>query len=145
MTMTYYIVYFFVPGIGYEILVDMLKHMSPTHVVKIRISAQSKNLPAGAFWLNEGNADAVTVIEINAAIQDHLNRSYDFFYLNFDMNELVFLLSITMCNFLRFLLYCVTLDFSCEGLHYSPFEIACTSFFYRCLKTRIMYQNSFTV
>ncbi|KAI3464019.1 hypothetical protein Pfo_020682 [Paulownia fortunei] len=64
-----------VKGIGYEILVDMLKYMSPTHVVKIRISAENKNLPAGAFWLNEGNADAATVIEINAALQDHLKRS----------------------------------------------------------------------
>ncbi|KAL8547363.1 hypothetical protein ACS0TY_006912 [Phlomoides rotata] len=64
-----------VKGIGYEILVDMLKHMSPTHVVKIRISAQSKNLPDGAFWLDEGVADACNVIEIDAARQDHLQRS----------------------------------------------------------------------
>ncbi|KAL6579931.1 hypothetical protein OROMI_007955 [Orobanche minor] len=64
-----------VKGIGYEILVDMLKHMSPSHVVKIRISAESKNLPAGAFWLNEGSADAVTIIAINAARQDYLKRS----------------------------------------------------------------------
>ncbi|GER53145.1 polynucleotide 5'-hydroxyl-kinase NOL9 [Striga asiatica] len=64
-----------VKGIGYELLVDMLKHMSPTHVVKIQISAESKNLPAGAFWLDEGNADAVTVIEISAALQDNFKRS----------------------------------------------------------------------
>ncbi|KAK6153354.1 hypothetical protein DH2020_012993 [Rehmannia glutinosa] len=64
-----------VKGIGYEILVDMLKYMFPTHVVKIQISAERKNLPAGAFWSSEGNADAVTVIEINAALQDHFNRS----------------------------------------------------------------------
>ncbi|PIN22654.1 hypothetical protein CDL12_04638 [Handroanthus impetiginosus] len=64
-----------VKGIGYEILVDMLRYMSPTHVVKIRISAESKNLPAGSFWLNEENANDVTVFEINAALQDHLKRS----------------------------------------------------------------------
>lgn len=69
------------PGIGYELLVDMLKYISPTHVVKIQISAESKNLPSGAFWLNEGNDDAGTVIEINAARQDHLKRSYALSYL----------------------------------------------------------------
>lgn len=77
-------------GIGYEILVDMLKHMSPTHVVKIRISAQSKNLPAGAFWLDEGIADACNVIEIDAARQDHLQRSYAFLYLNLLLKSWVF-------------------------------------------------------
>lgn len=64
-----------VKGIGYEILVDMLKYMSPTHVVKICISSEIKNLPAGVFWLDEGNADKVTVIEINSARRDHLKRS----------------------------------------------------------------------
>lgn len=67
---------FFVPGIGYEILVNMLKYMSPTHVLKIRISAENKNLPAGAFWSNDENADHATVIEIGAAFQDYLKRSY---------------------------------------------------------------------
>ncbi|GFP79971.1 polynucleotide 5'-hydroxyl-kinase nol9 [Phtheirospermum japonicum] len=64
-----------VKGIGYELIVDMLKHMSPTHVVKIRISAESKNLPPGAFWLNEENADDVTIVEIGSARQDYLKRS----------------------------------------------------------------------
>ncbi|XP_022866181.1 polynucleotide 5'-hydroxyl-kinase NOL9-like isoform X2 [Olea europaea var. sylvestris] len=64
-----------VKGIGYEILVDMLKYISPTHVVKICISSEIKNLPAGAFWLDEGNTNRVTVIEINSARRDHLKRS----------------------------------------------------------------------
>ncbi|KAL2492812.1 Polynucleotide 5'-hydroxyl-kinase NOL9 [Abeliophyllum distichum] len=64
-----------VKGIGYEILVDMLKYMSPTHVVKICISSEIKNLPAGAFWLDEGSTNRVTVIEINSARRDHLKRS----------------------------------------------------------------------
>ncbi|KAL6533784.1 hypothetical protein OROHE_013617 [Orobanche hederae] len=38
-------------GIGYEILVEMLRYMSATHVVKLQRSAQSRNLPDGAFWL----------------------------------------------------------------------------------------------
>ncbi|KAG8379053.1 hypothetical protein BUALT_Bualt07G0048300 [Buddleja alternifolia] len=64
-----------VKGIGYEILVNMLNYMSPTHVLKIRISAEKKNLPAGAFWSNDENTDNVTVIEISAALQDYLKRS----------------------------------------------------------------------
>ncbi|KAL8028822.1 hypothetical protein ABFS82_14G183300 [Erythranthe guttata] len=65
-----------VKGIGYELLVDMLNYISPTHVVNIRISVESKNLPSGTFWLNEGNYDDdVSVMEINAALQDHLKRS----------------------------------------------------------------------
>ncbi|XP_057514959.1 polynucleotide 5'-hydroxyl-kinase NOL9 [Actinidia eriantha] len=64
-----------VKGIGYDILVDMLKYISPTHVVKICISAESKNLPAGAFWLDEGQNETVTLMEISTARQDSLKRS----------------------------------------------------------------------
>ncbi|KAK3031750.1 hypothetical protein RJ639_036630, partial [Escallonia herrerae] len=64
-----------VKGIGYDILVDMLKYIAPTHVVKICISAESKNLPSGSFWLDEGDTTAVTLVEINSARQDSLQRS----------------------------------------------------------------------
>ncbi|KAI8543529.1 hypothetical protein RHMOL_Rhmol08G0225700 [Rhododendron molle] len=64
-----------VKGIGYDLLVDMLKYISPTHIVKICISAESKNLPAGAFWLDEGHDVTGTLIEINSARQDSLKRS----------------------------------------------------------------------
>lgn len=64
-----------VKGIGYEILVDMIKYMSPTHVVKVKISHEVKNLPAGAFWTSEGVMDTNHVIEINAALHDLLHRS----------------------------------------------------------------------
>lgn len=70
------------PGIGYDILVDMLRYMSVTHVVKIQRSVHKKNLPDGVFWLNEGSADAVTIIEINAPIQDYLSTSYASCHLN---------------------------------------------------------------
>lgn len=63
-----------VTGVGYDILVDMLKYIAPTHVVKINISAESKNLPAGAFWLDE-DKEMVNLIEINSARQDSYNRS----------------------------------------------------------------------
>ncbi|XP_022768005.1 polynucleotide 5'-hydroxyl-kinase NOL9 isoform X2 [Durio zibethinus] len=66
-----------VKGTGYEILVDMLKYISPTHVVKIYISAQNKNLPGGAFWFDgDGDCDGmVNIIEIKSARQDSFNRS----------------------------------------------------------------------
>ncbi|GJW75342.1 polynucleotide 5'-hydroxyl-kinase NOL9 [Tanacetum coccineum] len=64
-----------VKGIGYDVLVDMLKHIAPSHVVNICISAKRKNLPSGAFWSQDGDAGAATLIEINSARQDSLNRS----------------------------------------------------------------------
>lgn len=65
-----------IAGVGYDILVDMLKYMSPSHVVKICISAERKNLPAGAFWLDKEEFCATNIIEMNSARQDSYNRSY---------------------------------------------------------------------
>ncbi|KAM6569841.1 hypothetical protein CsatB_017826 [Cannabis sativa] len=67
-----------VKGVGYEILVDMLKYIAPTHVVKINISTKNKNLPGGAFWLDYHSEEMVNLIEINAARQDSYNRSQCF-------------------------------------------------------------------
>lgn len=53
----------------------MLKYIAPTHVVKINISAQSKNLPNGPFWLDEDYNGVVNLTEISSARQDSLNRS----------------------------------------------------------------------
>ncbi|KAF7838396.1 polynucleotide 5'-hydroxyl-kinase NOL9 [Senna tora] len=64
-----------VKGLGYDVLVDMLKYIGPTHVVKISISAENKNLPAGAFWLDRENDETVNLIEINSARRDSFNRS----------------------------------------------------------------------
>ncbi|XP_042497065.1 polynucleotide 5'-hydroxyl-kinase NOL9 [Macadamia integrifolia] len=64
-----------VKGIGYEILVEMLKYIAPSHVVQIRISAESKNLPTGAFWLDADSEEMVNLIEISSARQDSFNRS----------------------------------------------------------------------
>ncbi|KAL5747313.1 hypothetical protein ACOSP7_024310 [Xanthoceras sorbifolium] len=64
-----------VKGIGYDILVDLLKYITPTHVIKINISFERKNLPAGAFWL-DGNCNGdINLIEVNSARQDAFNRS----------------------------------------------------------------------
>ncbi|KAL6008122.1 hypothetical protein ACLOJK_033628 [Asimina triloba] len=65
-----------VKGIGYDVLVEMLRHMEPTHVVQLRISPNSKNLPTGAFWTNGNQSGQVNLIEINAAFQNTSNRSY---------------------------------------------------------------------
>ncbi|CAA7039055.1 unnamed protein product [Microthlaspi erraticum] len=65
-----------VKGIGYDLLVDVLRYVSPSHVVKINISAYSKNLPAGLFWLDDGNGDETAhLMEIQSAYQDSFNRS----------------------------------------------------------------------
>nr|KYP54825.1 Nucleolar protein 9 [Cajanus cajan] len=64
-----------VKGVGYDVLVDMLKYISPTHVVKISISRESKNLPSGEFWLDGEHDETINLIEINSAHQDLLNRS----------------------------------------------------------------------
>ncbi|XP_064957757.1 polynucleotide 5'-hydroxyl-kinase NOL9-like isoform X2 [Musa acuminata AAA Group] len=53
-----------VKGIGYDLLVDMLRYMSPTHVVQMRVSVESKNLPTGFFWLEENEKTSVNLIEI---------------------------------------------------------------------------------
>ncbi|PKI63168.1 polynucleotide 5'-hydroxyl-kinase NOL9-like [Punica granatum] len=63
-----------VKGTGYEVLVKMINYVSPTHVVKIRIPAENKNLPAGAFWL-EGGCSHSSLLEIKSVRYDTLNRS----------------------------------------------------------------------
>ncbi|KNA06160.1 hypothetical protein SOVF_183670 isoform B [Spinacia oleracea] len=64
-----------VKGLGFDILVDMLKHMAATHVVKINISSVRKNLPDGAFWLDELDESSVKLVEMTSARKDSYNRS----------------------------------------------------------------------
>lgn len=64
-----------VKGVGYDILVDMLRHIAPTHVVKINTTSERKNLPGGKFWLDEGYGRQVNLIDINSTRQDSFNRS----------------------------------------------------------------------
>jgi polynucleotide 5'-hydroxyl-kinase GRC3/NOL9 len=51
----------------------MLKYICPTHVVKIGISTENMNLPAGKFWLHGKNDGTIKLIEIRSAHQDSLN------------------------------------------------------------------------
>lgn len=53
-------------GFGLDILVDILRYTSPTHVVKVEHSEASKNLPDGAFWLERGQKSNAEIIEIHA-------------------------------------------------------------------------------
>ncbi|XP_068664382.1 polynucleotide 5'-hydroxyl-kinase NOL9 [Aristolochia californica] len=64
-----------VKGIGYEIIVEMLRYIQPTHVVQIRISAEKKNLPSGLFWMDGNQKGHVNLINLSAALQDSSNRS----------------------------------------------------------------------
>lgn len=64
-----------VKGLGFDILVDMLKHIAATHVIKINISSESKNLPGGAFWLDDLDDCSVNLFEITSALKDSYNRS----------------------------------------------------------------------
>ncbi|KAJ6802004.1 polynucleotide 5'-hydroxyl-kinase NOL9-like [Iris pallida] len=64
-----------VKGIGYDLLVEMLRYTSPTHVVQIRGPAERKNLPSGMFWL-DGNAEgSAKLIEIRAAQNQSSSQS----------------------------------------------------------------------
>lgn len=63
-----------VKGKGYDVLVQMLRYMSPSHVVQIRISAEHKNLPTGMFWLDGNQRCSVNLFEIHAAHKELLNR-----------------------------------------------------------------------
>ncbi|XP_020098104.1 polynucleotide 5'-hydroxyl-kinase NOL9-like [Ananas comosus] len=64
-----------VKGTGYVTLVEMLRHMSPTHVVQIRVSPESKNLPSGKFWSDGNQNTPVNVIEIHGTGNDASVRS----------------------------------------------------------------------
>jgi polynucleotide 5'-hydroxyl-kinase GRC3/NOL9 len=62
-----------ISGVGYEVLVDMLKYIGPTHVVKIGLSTEFykfKNLPAGKFWLDGEDDGTIKLIEIDSVLKD---------------------------------------------------------------------------
>jgi polynucleotide 5'-hydroxyl-kinase GRC3/NOL9 len=62
-----------ISGVGYDVLVNMLKYICPTHVVKIGISTENMNLPAGKFWLDGKHDETIKLIEIRSACRDSLN------------------------------------------------------------------------
>ncbi|XP_078164326.1 pre-mRNA cleavage complex II protein family isoform X1 [Carex rostrata] len=65
-----------VKGTGYDILVEMLRYVSPNVVVQLRISLHRKNLPTGAFWLDGGKpAGPLELIDLESHQQDLLAPS----------------------------------------------------------------------
>ncbi|ONK80878.1 uncharacterized protein A4U43_C01F22770 [Asparagus officinalis] len=65
-----------VKGTGFDVLVKMLRYIFPTHVVQLRISAESKNLPTGIFWLDQHeHKEPINLFEIHSAQRDFLDRS----------------------------------------------------------------------
>jgi len=47
-----FFVFLFNAGVGFDMLIEMLKYICPAIVVQICITVQSKNLPDGVFWLD---------------------------------------------------------------------------------------------
>lgn len=55
-------------GTGLQVLTEMLKYVSPSHVIRVSTTVERKNLPGGMFWMNEGEGDSlVNLVEIPAA------------------------------------------------------------------------------
>ncbi|KAK8969921.1 Polynucleotide 5'-hydroxyl-kinase NOL9 [Platanthera guangdongensis] len=64
-----------VKGTGLDVLIELLRYVSPTHVVQIRISVETKNLPTGAFWLNDKKSELSKLIEVDGVFTDSYNQS----------------------------------------------------------------------
>ncbi|CAM6093296.1 unnamed protein product [Calypogeia fissa] len=58
-----------IKGIGYDVLVDILRHTSPTHVVQFTSQLENKNLPAGKFWESSIDSDKTTLLCIESAAE----------------------------------------------------------------------------
>ncbi|KAJ1259121.1 hypothetical protein BS78_10G129200 [Paspalum vaginatum] len=57
-----------VKGTGLHVLTEMLKYVSPTHVIRVSTTVECKNVPGGIFWINENEGDSsVNLVEIRAA------------------------------------------------------------------------------
>ncbi|WVZ81353.1 hypothetical protein U9M48_028740, partial [Paspalum notatum var. saurae] len=57
-----------VKGTGLHVLTEMLKYISPTHVIRVSTTVERKNVPGGIFWMNENEGDSsVNLVEIHAA------------------------------------------------------------------------------
>jgi len=57
-----------IKGPGLHVLPEMLKYVSPTHVIRVSTTVERKNLPCGTFWMNEfDESPPVNLFEIHAA------------------------------------------------------------------------------
>ncbi|WOL09155.1 polynucleotide 5'-hydroxyl-kinase NOL9 isoform X1 [Canna indica] len=66
-----------VKGTGYDLLVEMLRYICPTQVVQLKISAERKNLPGGAFWLDNDRqgSQELHIFLLNSARRNSENQS----------------------------------------------------------------------
>ncbi|KAK8959747.1 Polynucleotide 5'-hydroxyl-kinase NOL9 [Platanthera guangdongensis] len=56
-----------VKSTSYEILVAMLRHISPTPVVNVCFPSETENFPSGQFWLENSHRESVNLVQIFAA------------------------------------------------------------------------------
>ena len=55
-------------GTGLHVLTEMLKYVSPTHVIRVSTTVEHKNLPCGTFWMNKfDESPPVNLFKIRAA------------------------------------------------------------------------------
>lgn len=55
-------------GPGLHVLTEMLKYVSPTHVIRVSTTVERKNLPCGTFWMNKfDESPPVNLFKIRAA------------------------------------------------------------------------------
>ncbi|KAH7651189.1 polynucleotide 5'-hydroxyl-kinase GRC3/NOL9 protein [Dioscorea alata] len=59
-----------VKGLGYNLLVEILRFIDLTHVVQFRTSPEKKNLPRGLFWLEKPAKGQANLIEIPQTSDD---------------------------------------------------------------------------
>ncbi|KAI3504631.1 hypothetical protein L2E82_46541 [Cichorium intybus] len=64
-----------VEGYGYNLLVDMLNYIAPTQVIKVHVPTESKNLPPGAFWLQDTSSHQVTIFDISSNRQESMKKT----------------------------------------------------------------------
>jgi len=57
-----------IKGTGLHVLTEMLKYVSPTHVIRVSTTVEHKNLPCGTFWMNKfDESPPVNLFKIRAA------------------------------------------------------------------------------
>ncbi|KAL2653489.1 hypothetical protein R1flu_021617 [Riccia fluitans] len=56
-------------GVGYDALISILRHTSPTHLVHINSVGVNNNLPTGKFWRSSAEADSTALLYIENVLE----------------------------------------------------------------------------
>ncbi|KAG6553764.1 hypothetical protein Mapa_004679 [Marchantia paleacea] len=56
-------------GVGYDVLVNILRHTSPTHLVHINSNGGNNNLPTGQFWESSSGTNSTVMLYIENALE----------------------------------------------------------------------------